>query len=150
MKYKITRFDYSVSGVRCIRTRPKSGFRYHQMRQTGQTGQSKYLAVRRDGDKPGHVLILEKGTGSPCTWSVPAEIAGLKSTEWNGADTVDVMGAKFQTRGYGVMTMENGDKAYARYQGAGTVKEGVATSEGTWSYTGGTGKLKGLKGKGTL
>jgi hypothetical protein len=46
--------------------------------------------------------------------------------------------------------MENGDKSYARYQGTGVVsKEGTFTGEGTWSFTGGTGKLKGLKGKGT-
>jgi len=45
--------------------------------------------------------------------------------------------------------MENGDKLYTRYQGIGSVKEGVATGEGTWSFTGGTGKLKGIKGKGT-
>jgi hypothetical protein len=28
-------------------------------------------------------------------------------------------------------------------------KEGNLTGDGTWSFTGGTGKLKGLKGKGT-
>ena len=55
--------------------------------------------------------------------------------------------SKFQVRGYGVVTMENGDKAYVRGQGTGNAKEG--TSESTWSITGGTGKLKGSKGKGT-
>jgi hypothetical protein len=100
------------------------------------------------GDQPGHTLVLEKG-GS-CTWSVPTEIAGLKSTASTGADTVDVIGEKFQARGYNVTTMENGDKAYARIQYTGNVREGAVTYEGTWSYTGGTGKLKGLKGKGTF
>jgi len=105
---------------------------------------SKTVDVR---DQAGHVLILEKGS---CSWSVPSEIAGLKSTAYTGADTVEVAGAKSQARGYAVMTMDNGDKAYARFQGTGTTtKEGTLTGEGTWSYTGGTGKLKGLKGKGT-
>jgi hypothetical protein len=98
------------------------------------------------GDRAGHMLIIEKLS---CTWSVPVEIAGLKSTTYTEADTFDITGAKFQVRGYGVITMENGDKVYARAQGTGNMKEGTVTSEGTWSITGGTGKLKGLKGKGT-
>ena len=50
------------------------------------------------------------------------------------------------------MTMENGDKAFVHWQATGTMaKEGTnVTGDGTWSYTGGTGKLKGLKGKGTF
>jgi len=99
------------------------------------------------GDPAGHVLVIEKGS---CTWSAPAEMAGLKSTTYTLAESVEVTGAKYQVRGYGVMTMENGDKAYVRYQGMGNGKEGAPpTGEGTWSYTGGTGKLKGVKGKGT-
>jgi hypothetical protein len=47
--------------------------------------------------------------------------------------------------------MANGDRYFTVTQGTGAMKEGVAqTAEGTWSYTGGTGKLKGLKGKGTF
>ena len=99
------------------------------------------------GDQPGHMLIIEKG-GS-CTWNAPFELGGLKSTSSTGADFVDATATKFHVQGYGVIGVENGDKAYLRYQGAGTVKEGVATGEGTWFFTGGTGKLKGLKGKGT-
>jgi len=94
------------------------------------------------------VLILEKGS---CVWSTPIEIAGLKSTADSGADTVDVTGAKGLARGYSVMTMENGDKAFVRWQATDTsTKEGTVTGDGIWSYTGGTGKLKGLKVKGTL
>ena len=98
------------------------------------------------GDQPGHTLTVEKGS---CTWSVPYEMAGLKSTTITETDSVDVNGPKAQVRGYAVTTMDNGDKAYVRYQGTGIVKDGVPTGEGTWSYTGGSGKLKGLKGKGT-
>jgi hypothetical protein len=97
-------------------------------------------------DHAGHMLVIEKGS---CTWSVPFEIAGLKSTTSTGADAADVTGAKFQVRGYTVVSMDNGDKVYVRYQGMGSVKDGIANGEGTWSYSGGTGKLKGLKGKGT-
>ena len=98
------------------------------------------------GDQPGHVLVIEKGS---CPMSVPFEMAGLKSTTLAIAESVDVTAAKFQSRGYGVITMDNGDKAFVRFQGSGTMKGGAPdTAEGTWSYAGGTGKLKGLKGKG--
>jgi hypothetical protein len=100
------------------------------------------------GDHPGHVLRLSK---SPCTWTAPLEIAGLKSTAYSGAAAAEIDGPKAQARGYAVITMDNGDKAYAHYQDTGTVTEGgkTITFEGTWSFTGGSGKLKGLKGKGT-
>lgn len=98
------------------------------------------------GDQAEHVLIVEKGS---CTWSAPLEVAGLKSTGYSGADTVDVIPPKGLARGYSVITMENGDKVFVRYQGTGVMsKEGNLKGEGAWSFTGGTGKLKGLKGKG--
>ena len=100
------------------------------------------------GDHPGHLLLVGKGT---CTWNAPLEIAGLKSAAYTGASTTEVNGAKFQDRGYAVITMENGDKVYARNLDMGTTTEGgkASTYEGTWSFTGGTGKFKGTKGKGT-
>jgi hypothetical protein len=100
------------------------------------------------GDHPNHVLMLSKGT---CTWTAPLEIAGLKSTAYSFANVAEIDGPKAQERGYGVTTMDNGDKAYGHYQDTGTVTEGgkTITFEGTWSFTGGSGKLKGLKGKGT-
>jgi hypothetical protein len=49
-----------------------------------------------------------------------------------------------------IVVMDNGDKAFVRVQGNATSKDGKPESdEGTWSYTGGTGKLKGITGKGT-
>ena len=46
--------------------------------------------------------------------------------------------------------MENGEKAYYRYQGTTVVKDGAPQAqEGTWNLIRGTGKLKGAKGKGT-
>ncbi len=97
-------------------------------------------------DHPGHMLVIEKGS---CTWSTSVEMAGLKSAGYTYTESLDVNGAKLQVHGYVVITMDNGDKAYGRYLGAGTMKGDTTTGGGTWSYTGGTGKLKGLKGKGT-
>jgi hypothetical protein len=85
-----------------------------------------------------------------CTFNVPLEIAGLKATTYSVAEATEMSGAQLQDRDYLVMKMDNGDKAYARTQDVGSMKEGGAfTDEGTWSIIGGTGKLKGIKGKGT-
>ena len=114
---------------------------------TGNCGKADASHVVEVGDRAGHALVLTKDS---CTWTTPMEMAGLKSKTYTGAITSDVSGEKSQDRGYVVMTMDNGDKAYVRFQGTGTSKAGGAhSSEGTWTYTGGTGKLKGLKGKGT-
>ena len=101
------------------------------------------------GDHPGHVLMIGKGS---CTYTTPLEIAGVKANPtYTGAGATELNGAKFQGHGYDVITMENGDKVYVHTQDAGTATEDgkAITYEGTWSFTGGTGKLKGLKGKGT-
>ena len=104
------------------------------------------------GDYPGHVLIMNKDNGNSCTWPVPIEIAGVKTIGNIGAGFTEVDGAKLQIRGWDVQTMENGDTVYVHTQGTGTVTEdGKAfTYEGTWSWTDGTGKFKGIKGKGTF
>ena len=114
---------------------------------TGTCGKPDAQHVIEAGDRAGHVLVV---TQISCTWTTPMEMAGLKSKSYTVAASADSAGGHSQARGYVVTIMDNGDKAYIRFQGTGTSKEGGAhSSEGTWSYTGGTGKLKGLKGKGT-
>jgi hypothetical protein len=100
------------------------------------------------GDRAGHALMLSKFS---CTWTNSYDMGGLKAKNYTGAVASDVNGEKTQDRGYVVITMDNGDKAFVRFTGSGTAaKDGTSTGEGTWSYTGGTGKLKGLTGKGTF
>ncbi len=140
---QITGCPCSVCGHRGIGVGADSHFRYLQKRCKGWLS-SQSIEV---GDQPGHVLVIAK---TSCTWSVPAEMAGLKSTTAVQAETVDVTSAKFTDRGYVVISMENGDKVYGRFQGMGSMKEGAPTNgEGAWSFTSGTGKVKGVKGKGT-
>jgi len=99
------------------------------------------------GDRAGHALVLLKLS---CTWTTPLEMEGLKSKDNTATITSDVSGEKGQDRGYVVITMDNGDKAFLRFTGSvTTAKNATSTGEGTWSYAGGTGKLKGLTGKGT-
>ena len=98
------------------------------------------------GDHPGHMLGVQQ---VKCTWS-KLEIAGSAATDSLTTILIDSHGTKATARGYDVATMASGDKANVRFQGSVTVKDGaVVTDDGTWSFTGGTGKLKGLKGEGT-
>jgi hypothetical protein len=99
------------------------------------------------GDRPGHAFGIAKGT---CTWTKPAEIAGLKTKDYTGVSLLEIDGNKFRYHASAMGSMDNGDKYFARLQGTTTMKDQkIWNDEGTWIFTGGTGKLKGLKGKGT-
>jgi len=101
------------------------------------------------GDAAGHVVALQKGT---CTWATPIEVAGVKAKTALDVGVSDVHANGTGTvRGYNTSTMDNGDKASVSYQG--TIKgnkDGSGTSSGTWKWTGGTGKFKGITGGGTF
>lgn len=96
------------------------------------------------GDRAGHNLLLVKQS---CTWTTPIEMEGLKSTTYVVSVMSDSSTTKAQDNGYVVMTMDNGDKAFVHFRGTSVPGK---SGEGTWSFTGGTGKLKGLAGKGTF
>src|ERR1700674_146840 len=97
------------------------------------------------GDHAEHNLMVEQ---IKCSWSKPMEIGGDKSKEGVSTATGDSTGNTFRTRGFHVTTMESGDKIFLWYQGTGTTKDGVLqTQKGDWGFTGGSGKMKGLKGK---
>jgi hypothetical protein len=99
------------------------------------------------GDAPDHKLMLIKQS---CTWTSQYEIAGLKSATATLALFSDAAGSRSHDRGYVVNTMDNGDKAIVRFSGTATLKAGSPpATQGAWTFAGGTGKLKGLKGSGT-
>jgi hypothetical protein len=99
------------------------------------------------GDKPGHMMGVSK---SACTWSPGMEIAGAKTKDGFSVAFFDATGNTSNGHGVHVSTLDSGDKIYVKFQGSGMLKDGAPQTEsGTWSYTGGTGKLKGIKGKGT-
>jgi hypothetical protein len=95
-------------------------------------------------DHPGHAISVSQ---SKCTWTKPMEVAGIKSKEGVTTPLDDIHGDTAHSHGYYVDTMENGDKAFVSFQGSASMKDN--TSDGKWNYTGGTGKLKGIKGNGT-
>ena len=100
------------------------------------------------GDRPGHALVIMKNR---CTWSKPMELAGVQTKTGEDTTFADANGARSRDSGYHVSTMANGDQFVVRYSGSTTTdKNGaVQAQSGTWSFVSGTGKLKGLTGKGT-
>ena len=100
------------------------------------------------GDRPGHVMVLEKET---CTWTEALGIGSDKAKDGQSVASVDLTAARASGSGVNVTTMESGDKSFASYRYTTPLKDGKAgEAHGTWSYTGGTGKLKGIKGSGTF
>jgi hypothetical protein len=98
-------------------------------------------------DHAGHAVMLQK---LACTWTTPLEAAGLKSVSGVNVETDDMTATKMTGNGVHTSTLDNGDKYFVAYHGSAPVKDGKpGDGSGTWMYTGGTGKLKGIKGKGT-
>lgn len=97
-------------------------------------------------DKPNHSFAVGK---AQCSWT-KFEVAGLQPKDGISTDLDEISGDTTTVRGYHVATMTNGDTWVAKYQGSGKSKDGKPVSgSGTYSFTSGTGKLKGIKGKGT-
>jgi len=100
------------------------------------------------GDRPGHVMVLEKET---CAWTQALEIGSDKAKDGQSVASVDVTATRAAGTGTHVTTTEGGDKMFVAYRYTAPVKDGkTGDAHGTWSYTGGTGKLKGIKGSGTF
>jgi hypothetical protein len=99
------------------------------------------------GDRAGHAFSVSQ---AQCTWS-KLEIAGASAKDGVSTAIGETSGNTTSARGYHVGTMEGGDKWTCSFQGKTTAKDGKPVSDkGTWTFTQGTGKLKGIKGKGTF
>jgi hypothetical protein len=102
--------------------------------------------VLKVDDRPNHALMLGQVT---CTWST-GDIAGEALKSELDVAFSDAAGTTSRDLGYGVGTVANGDKYFVKFEGTTNLKgEMPTTSKCTWTFTGGTGKLKGLTGKGT-
>ncbi len=99
------------------------------------------------GDRPDHAFTISKLT---CAFTKPTEIGGIIHKSEEVTIFGEVTGNRVRARSRNVDTMANGDKYYVSTQASETLKEGVLqTAEVTWTITGGTGKFKSMKGKGT-
>jgi hypothetical protein len=100
------------------------------------------------GDRPNHAFVVSQ---RKCTWTKGFEIVGTEAKDHMATEFSEVSGNSAAFQGIAVGTMASGDKYFDRFRAKATVKDGLLESvEGTWSWTGGTGKLKGMKGKGTF
>ena len=110
---------------------------------TAQCGKPDVRQMVEVSDHPGHMLMI---TQAKCTWSKPLEVDGVQSKDGLDSGVGEMHGGTGTSHGYYIDTMANGDKSFVKWQGTDSMKEG---SSGKWSYVGGTGKFKGLKGGGT-
>lgn len=114
---------------------------------TVQCGKADTQQVIPVADRAEHSLGVQQ---FKCTRSKPLEIEGAKSKDDVLTETNDISGNTVHTRGFGVGTLDSGDKSFISYQGTAKMKDGnLESGRGTWGFTGGSGKLKGIKGKGT-
>ncbi len=98
------------------------------------------------GDQAGHTYVV---TQSKCS-ATKGEIGGVQDKEGTATEFHDVMGNKQSWHGIFVETLASGDKLHYSYRGTGTAAGGQFVSgSNTWTITGGTGKFRGVKGKGT-
>ena len=99
------------------------------------------------GDNPGHSFAIGK---AQCTWS-KFEVAGVQYKDGVSVSADETNGDKSTSNGYHTATLANGDKTTAHFHGTATMKDGKYQSGGgTWTFVSGTGKCKGIKGKGTF
>jgi hypothetical protein len=104
------------------------------------------------GDAPKHVLSIGK---TPCRWTEAMKLGRLKTHHGESKMMRDDRGDVAAVRGYHVGKAINGDAYYFRFDGQAQIRLGAPEMlQGRWAFTGGTGKLEGLKGggryKGTL
>lgn len=84
-----------------------------------------------------------------CTWS-EGTIGGERMKTEEDTFVSDATGNISHDRGYGAGSVANGDKYFVHFKGTSTLKDNAPVSaKCTWKFTGGTGKLKGITGKGT-
>jgi len=113
--------------------------------QCGKPDQQSALDV---GDRPHHSFMIGQGK---CSWTQPMEIAGAKSKDDAFTMFSEASGNSAHERGYVTDTTDTGDKYAVRVEGTMAMADGKPLSEkGTWTFVSGTGKLKGIKGKGTF
>jgi hypothetical protein len=97
------------------------------------------------GDSANHVFVLAQGK---C--ATKGEVGGAASKEGAFSEHGEVTGNRSKVSGVYVETFDSGDKIFYTYQNTVTSKAGAPqTGQGKYQISGGTGKMKGIKGSGT-
>lgn len=100
-------------------------------------------------DVPGHEVTLINFLGLDNSAD-----PDFKTSQVNSVGISDLIAGTGTDKGYRAVTHPGGDKTFASYEGTSktvTKSDGSSdtTFEGTWWFTGGTGKFKGISGGGT-
>jgi hypothetical protein len=82
-----------------------------------------------------------------CTWTKGSALEGIESKEVVNVGFNDARGAAVRLAHTQVTRYANGDKVFVA--GTGNYNQKTLLSSGKWSYSGGTGKFRRLKGGGT-
>ena len=105
------------------------------------------IHVMRLSDQANHFFVMSQGK---CHWTKPIDIAGTRTQTDESTVSKEVLGAQAHVRGYVTETTAGGDKFSYRIVGEQVLDHGKTVSEhGDWIIVSGTGKLKGVHGKGT-
>ena len=96
-------------------------------------------------DQPGHDLSLAEVTGTHKT----------SDANWNNAiltyvGTTDLIDGKGTQHGFYVNTRPDGDREWGTFEARVTTVNGLPNAEGSYQVVGGTGRFKGMSGKGTF
>jgi hypothetical protein len=112
---------------------------------SGKCGKADVTQSIPAGDKDGHTFILTQGK---CESS--GEVGGAKSKEGVFSEHSEATGTRLKAWGMYVETYDSGDKIFYSYQTTATTKDGALVSgSNKYQITGGSGKMKGIKGAGT-
>jgi hypothetical protein len=95
-------------------------------------------------DRPDFAYLVMDQT--KCT-TKGSSVEGLQPKGFVNVRFIEVTGASSHTTAAGVTRYDNGDKLYTRSRGPTDRK--ALTVSGKWTFTEGTGKLRGIKGGGT-
>jgi hypothetical protein len=97
------------------------------------------------GDKDGHTFMIQSGK---C--ETMGKVGDANSTEGAFAEHDEATGNIVKGSGVFVETYDTGDKIFYAYQATVTMKDGsLMAGVNKYQITGGTGKMKGIKGSGT-
>jgi hypothetical protein len=100
------------------------------------------------GDAPHHVLSLGE---EPCRWTKGVKLGRLKISRGESRMMRDERGDTAAIRGYHVGRAINGDAYFFRFDGQVQIRTDLPDLlHGRWAFTGGTGELAGLEGKGSF
>ena len=97
------------------------------------------------GDHEGHSYSIAQGK---CT-AEKGSLGDVKEQEGTFTEFGDVNGESIQNHGVFVETVAGGDKIFYHYHGSQAAKDGkFETGDNKFTFAGGTGKFKGVKGEG--